>query len=579
MLPPDTTQTILPVPALPESATATGQAPAPLGDHPVALREEPHRLFDLGDARGEGAVEELLRERPHLLEQATAADAVHEGAPTLDLRHLARREGGGQRRGGVDLGREDPRGLVKLPDAARDPRGEPAAAPRDQHDVRVGQVVEDLERDRAVPRHHGLVFHGVEEVALDAVEAPLRHAAPPLVVGHAEVAGAEPLDRFELRLRCVLGHDDRAGDATLARDPGDALGPVARARGEDAPVEGAFGCEAEGVDGAPDLERRDRLEVLELEVDLGLALVGAQPDERRSQRAPGDGLVGFTDVVERDHVYVYINDAERAASPAGSRGRIWAMLLVADVGNTKSALGIVRGGQWIADWRITTHPDYLEDEYYVLLKSLLEDQGLSFSEISGAVMASVVPPLTATFDSLLKRLIGEPPVIVGPDVETGIRILVDHPGEVGADRIANTAAVQELYGGPAIVADLGTATTFDVVSKDGEYLGGAIAPGLGISADALVSRTAKLPKVELTLPESSIGRNTVSAMQSGLVLGYLGLVKELIARLSAEVPGAPKVIATGGMAEIVSEWSQAIDIVSPRLTLEGLRIIYELNRR
>lgn len=253
------------------------------------------------------------------------------------------------------------------------------------------------------------------------------------------------------------------------------------------------------------------------------------------------------------------------------------MLLALDIGNTKSAIGVLDGDAWIADWRVTTHLDHLADEYYVLLKALLEDKGLSWSDLSGAVIASVVPPLTATFEELTQRTMGRAPVIVGPDVETGIEIRVDNPREVGADRVANTAAVRKLYGGPAIVADLGTATTFDVVSKEGEYLGGAIAPGLGISADALVKRTAKLPKVELTLPDEAIGRNTVSAMQSGLVLGYLGLVKELISRLADELPEKPKVIATGGMAQIVAEWTQSIDIVSPRLTLEGLRIIYELN--
>jgi type III pantothenate kinase len=253
------------------------------------------------------------------------------------------------------------------------------------------------------------------------------------------------------------------------------------------------------------------------------------------------------------------------------------VLLVLDVGNTKTAVGVYREGEWIADWRVTTHLDHLADEYYVLLKALLEDRGLGWKDISGAVIASVVPPLTATFQELMGRVLDKPPVVVGPGVKSGITIKIDNPQEVGADRVANTAAVHKLYGGPAIVADLGTATTFDVVSKDGEYLGGAIAPGLGITAEALVRRTSKLPKVELTLPERAIGTNTVSAMQSGLVLGYLGLVKELVARLKQEIPGEPKVIATGGMADIVAEWTQVIDIVSPRLTLEGLRIIYELN--
>jgi type III pantothenate kinase len=251
--------------------------------------------------------------------------------------------------------------------------------------------------------------------------------------------------------------------------------------------------------------------------------------------------------------------------------------LVLDVGNTKTAVGVYSEGKWIADWRVTTHLDYLSDEYYVLLKSLLEDADLSFQRLSGAALASVVPPLTATFEELIVRILGKKPVVVGPGVRTGIQIKIENPKEVGADRIANTAAVQKLYGGPAIVLDLGTATTFDVVSKDGDYLGGAIAPGLGIAADALVRRTAKLPKVELTLPENAMGRNTVAAMQSGLVIGYVGLVKELVFRLKKELGGNPKVIATGGMAEMLDAWTEVIDVVSPRLTLEGIRIIYELN--
>ncbi len=253
------------------------------------------------------------------------------------------------------------------------------------------------------------------------------------------------------------------------------------------------------------------------------------------------------------------------------------MLLVLDVGNTKTAIGVYSEGKWIADWRITTHLDHLADEYYVLLKSLLEDAGLSFHKLTGAAIASVVPPLTATFEELIVRILGKKPVVVGPGVKTGIQIKIENPREVGADRIANTAAVHTLHGGPAIVLDLGTATTFDVISKDGGYLGGAIAPGLGIAADALVRRTAKLPKVELTFPESAIGKNTVAAMQSGLVIGYVGLVKELVDRLKKELGGNPKVIATGGMAEMISDWTEVIDVVSPRLTLEGIRIIYELN--
>jgi len=253
------------------------------------------------------------------------------------------------------------------------------------------------------------------------------------------------------------------------------------------------------------------------------------------------------------------------------------MLLVIDVGNTKTAVGVYRDGQWVGDWRITTHLDHLADEYAMLIKALLQDGHLNFSEVSGTIIASVVPPMTAVFEELVARYVGKRALVLGPSIKTGVVIRIDNPAETGADRIANTAAAHRLYGGPAIVIDLGTATTFDVVSEAGEYLGGAIAPGLGIAAEALVRRTARLPKVELVPPPGAIGRNTVQAMQSGLVFGYLGLVKELVACLRAEMKGQPKVIATGGMAEMVAEWTRVIDIVNPRLTLEGLRIIYELN--
>jgi type III pantothenate kinase len=254
------------------------------------------------------------------------------------------------------------------------------------------------------------------------------------------------------------------------------------------------------------------------------------------------------------------------------------MLLVFDIGNTKTGIGVYHEGRWKADWRITTHIHYLTDEYAMLLKSLLNEADLAYDHIDGVVLASVVPPLTSVFQELTERYIGRRALVVGHDVNIGVEIRIDNPEETGADRVANTAAVHTLYGGPAIVLDLGTATTFDVVSDKGEYLGGAIAPGLGISAEALVRQTARLPKVELAPPDRVIGRSTVTAMQSGLVFGYVGLVKELIERLKSEMGGSPKVIATGGMAELISEWTHAIDIVNPRLTLDGIRIIYELNQ-
>ena len=255
------------------------------------------------------------------------------------------------------------------------------------------------------------------------------------------------------------------------------------------------------------------------------------------------------------------------------------MLIAFDIGNTKTAIGVYRDGKWLADWRITTHLDYMTEEYCVLLEALFSRAKLTMGELNGAVIASVVPPLTATFEELAMRMVGKSALVVGPSLEVGIHSQVDNPDEPGPDRIANTVAVRDLYGGPAVVLDLGTATTFDAISAAGEYLGGAIAPGLGISADALVGRTARLPKVELIPPPKAIGSNTIAAMQSGLVLGYIGLVKELVSRLKAELSGKPCVIATGGMATIVADWTKVIDIVNPRLTLEGIRIIYELNQQ
>jgi type III pantothenate kinase len=253
------------------------------------------------------------------------------------------------------------------------------------------------------------------------------------------------------------------------------------------------------------------------------------------------------------------------------------VLLVLDVGNTKTAIGVYSEGKWIADWRITTHLDHLADEYYVLLKSLLEDAGLSFQKLSGAALASVVPPLTATFEELIVRVLGKKPVVVGPGVRTGVQIKIDNPREVGADRIANTAAVQKLHGGPAIVIDLGTATTFDVISAAGEYIGGVICPGIGISADALFQRAARLPRVDVRKPPSIIGQTTVTSMQAGLYFGYVSMVDGIVTRIRAELPGGDRAIciATGGMAGVLSNETTTIQRVEPDLTLQGLRLIWE----
>jgi type III pantothenate kinase len=204
--------------------------------------------------------------------------------------------------------------------------------------------------------------------------------------------------------------------------------------------------------------------------------------------------------------------------------------------------------------------------------------GLKAGEISGAIISSVVPPLTPVIEEVCRSYFGQAALVVGPGLKTGMPILYENPLEVGADRITASVAAYEKYGGPAIVVDFGTATTFDAVSAKGEYLGGAIAPGIGIAADALVMRTAKLPRVDLQRPPSAIGRNTPHAMQSGLLFGYVGLVEGMVSRFRKELGPKMKVIATGGLAEVVAHETDVLEIIAPWLTLDGLRIIWELNQ-
>jgi len=254
------------------------------------------------------------------------------------------------------------------------------------------------------------------------------------------------------------------------------------------------------------------------------------------------------------------------------------MLLVMNINNTNTKLGLHRHGQWLAHWRIASDREKMPDEYAMLVRNLFDFEGLSWDDVSGVALASVVPPLTGTFVEMCQRYIGHDPLVVTTEIETGVRVLIDYPAEAGADRILNTLAAHRLYGGPAIVVDFGTATTFDAVSAEGDYVGGAIAPGLGIAAEALFSRTAKLPRIELVAPPAAIGRNTVQAMQSGLILGYVGLIEGLIGRIRAELGGQVRVIATGGLAPLLARHTSVIETVDPMLTLEGLRLIYELNQ-
>ena len=254
------------------------------------------------------------------------------------------------------------------------------------------------------------------------------------------------------------------------------------------------------------------------------------------------------------------------------------MLLAIDIGNTNVTFGLYEGKDLGPSWRIRTVHEKMPDEYGVLLDQLFRHRGYRPDQVTGAVIASVVPPLTPVFELVCREYVGQEPLVVGTGVKTGVRIRYDNPRDVGADRIADAAAVKALYSLPACVVDFGTATTFNAVSAEGDHLGGAIAPGIGIAAQALFERTAKLPRVELTRPPSAIGRNTPHAMQSGLLFGYVGLVEGMVARFKAELGPEPRIIGTGGLANLIAHETDVIDVVDPWLTLHGLRIIYELNR-
>ena len=254
------------------------------------------------------------------------------------------------------------------------------------------------------------------------------------------------------------------------------------------------------------------------------------------------------------------------------------MLLTIDIGNTNLTLGLYDGEILGPRWRLATDHEKMPDEYGLQLAGLLAHASLNVKDISGICLASVVPPLTGKVLQACRQYLGQDPLVVDAGVKTGVRVRYEDPRAVGADRIADAAAVQRLYGGPACVVDFGTATTFDGISKEGDYLGGAIAPGIIIASEALFLRTAKLPRVDLQRPPTAIGRNTVHAMQSGLLFGYVALVEGMVARFRAELGSEMKVIATGGLAEVIAAETKVLQIVAPWLTLEGLRFIWHLNR-
>jgi type III pantothenate kinase len=255
------------------------------------------------------------------------------------------------------------------------------------------------------------------------------------------------------------------------------------------------------------------------------------------------------------------------------------MLLAVDVGNTNTDLGAFRGDTLAARWSLSTDRGRTVDEYGIAIRSLFSAHSLEPGEIQAMMVACVVPPMESILESVARRYLGITPLFVAPGIKTGMPVLVDNPQEVGADRIVNGVAAYARFHESVIVVDFGTATTFDAVSSRGEYLGGAIAPGLGISAQALFEATAKLPRIDLRRPEKAIGRNTVSSMQSGMFFGYLGLVREILGQIRSEMGGTPRVIATGGLSPVLEpELSSWVDEVDPSLTLTGLRILHERNR-
>lgn len=255
------------------------------------------------------------------------------------------------------------------------------------------------------------------------------------------------------------------------------------------------------------------------------------------------------------------------------------MILVFDVGNTNIVMGIYEGKKLVNFWRIKTDAEKTSDEYGMIINQLFAHQGQKLSDIKAVVISSVVPTIMYTLEHMTKKYLGSEPLVISSDIKTGLNIKYDNPKEVGADRIVNAVAAYELYGGPLIIVDFGTATTFCAVSENGDYLGGAISPGIRISMDALFQRTAKLPKVELVKPETVICKNTVNSIQSGVIYGYVGQVDYIVRRMKKEI-GAPdaKVVATGGLSKLIASESETIEIVNGLLTLEGLRIIYERNR-
>lgn len=254
------------------------------------------------------------------------------------------------------------------------------------------------------------------------------------------------------------------------------------------------------------------------------------------------------------------------------------MLLTIDVGNTNLTIGLYEGETLRHHWRLATDHARMPDEYGLQFQGLLTNVGHKPSDLTGVALASVVPPLTMRVIQACREYLKQEPLVVDTGVKTGVRIRYEDPKTVGADRVCDAAAVMKLYGGPACVVDFGTATTFNAITKEGDYLGGAITAGINLAAEALFTHAAKLPRIDLQRPPNVIGRNTPHAMQSGLLFGYVSMVEGMVARFRVELGDDMKVIATGGLAELVARETPVIEIIAPWLTLDGLRIIWELNK-
>jgi type III pantothenate kinase len=254
------------------------------------------------------------------------------------------------------------------------------------------------------------------------------------------------------------------------------------------------------------------------------------------------------------------------------------MLMVFDIANTNIKIGMFDGDNLRANWRISTGMHRMPDEYGIMLLDLLRHQGIATAEVKECAISCVVPPLLTIFNELMQKYFNIKPLVVGPGVKTGVRIRYENPREIGADLIANAAAALHLYKPPVVVVAMGTATAFAIVSRNGDYMGGVIAPGIGISAEALYTRTAALPRVDLVRPKKTIGPNTVAAMQSGIIFGWAGLIDGIVERIREELGEKAMVVATGGYADLIAKESKTINKVNPDLTLIGIKIIHDMNR-